>query len=187
VPQPGDSGDASRLVGQAWARPPARSKQALGFPGWPVWECIPTPGHTPGHVSYFRAGDRVLISGDAVVTLKVNSWAGLLLQRPGLSGPTVVHHLEPASGQGVHRAACPPRADCWPATTAGPWLATERPRHSAPTPSTHATCDEPARTRLAGDSIRVGRATDRHRLSRTWSASARAMSTAVPVARNSGL
>jgi glyoxylase-like metal-dependent hydrolase (beta-lactamase superfamily II) len=29
---------------------------------------------------------RVLISGDALVTLKVNSWAGLLLQRSGLSG-----------------------------------------------------------------------------------------------------
>ena len=58
-----------------------------GVPGLPDWECIPTPGHTPGHVSYFRPADRVLISGDALVTLKVNSWSGLLLQRPGLSGP----------------------------------------------------------------------------------------------------
>jgi len=59
----------------------------VGVPGLPGWECIPTPGHTPGHVSYFRASDRVLITGDALVTLKVNSWAGLLLGRPGLSGP----------------------------------------------------------------------------------------------------
>ena len=58
-----------------------------GVPGLPGWACIPTPGHTPGHVSYFRPGDRVLISGDAVLTLKVNSWSGLLLQRAGLSGP----------------------------------------------------------------------------------------------------
>jgi glyoxylase-like metal-dependent hydrolase (beta-lactamase superfamily II) len=58
-----------------------------GVPGLPGWECIPTPGHTPGHVSYFRASDRVLITGDALVTLKVNSLAGLLWQRPGLSGP----------------------------------------------------------------------------------------------------
>jgi glyoxylase-like metal-dependent hydrolase (beta-lactamase superfamily II) len=58
-----------------------------GVPGLPGWECIPTPGHTPGHVSYFRPSDRVLITGDALVTLKVNTWAGLLLQRPGLSGP----------------------------------------------------------------------------------------------------
>lgn len=58
-----------------------------GVPGLPGWECVPTPGHTPGHVSCFRPSDRVLITGDALVTLKVNSWDGLLLQRPGLSGP----------------------------------------------------------------------------------------------------
>jgi glyoxylase-like metal-dependent hydrolase (beta-lactamase superfamily II) len=56
-------------------------------PGLPDWQCIPTPGHTPGHVSFFRANDRVLITGDALVTLKVNSLSGLLLQRQGLSGP----------------------------------------------------------------------------------------------------
>jgi len=38
-------------------------------------------------VSYFRPDDRVLITGDALVTLKMNSLTGLLLQRPGLSGP----------------------------------------------------------------------------------------------------
>lgn len=58
-----------------------------GLPGLPDWECIPTPGHTPGHVSFFRASDRVLITGDAVVTLRLNSVTGLLLQRQGLSGP----------------------------------------------------------------------------------------------------
>jgi glyoxylase-like metal-dependent hydrolase (beta-lactamase superfamily II) len=58
-----------------------------GVPGLPGWECIPTPGHTPGHLAYFRPRDRVLISGDAVVTLKLNSMSGLLLQRGGLSGP----------------------------------------------------------------------------------------------------
>lgn len=58
-----------------------------GVPGLPGWECIPTPGHTPGHVSYFRPRDRVLIAGDALVTVKLNSWSGPLLPRPGLSGP----------------------------------------------------------------------------------------------------
>ena len=56
-------------------------------PGLAGWGCVATPGHTPGHVAYFRPHDRVLISGDAVVTLKLNSVSGLLLQRPGLSGP----------------------------------------------------------------------------------------------------
>lgn len=58
-----------------------------GVPGLPDWECIPTPGHTPGHVSYFRPRDRVLITGDALVTVKIKTLTGLLLQRPGLSGP----------------------------------------------------------------------------------------------------
>ncbi|HEX5331201.1 MAG TPA: MBL fold metallo-hydrolase [Cellulomonas sp.] len=57
------------------------------IPGLGGWKCIPTPGHTPGHVSYFRPRDRVLISGDALMTLKVNTVQGLLLQQPGLSGP----------------------------------------------------------------------------------------------------
>ena len=58
-----------------------------GVPGLPGWECLPTPGHTPGHVSYFRPVDRVLITGDAIVTLRLNSWSGLLRGRTGLSGP----------------------------------------------------------------------------------------------------
>ena len=78
-----------------------------GIPGLPGWECIPTPGHTPGHVSFFRPTDRVLIAGDASVTLKINAWTGLLLQRPGLSGLAVVHDLEPAGSQAVHPAAGP--------------------------------------------------------------------------------
>ena len=56
-------------------------------PGLPGWTFVPTPGHTPGHMAYFRPQDRVLISGDALVTLLVNSVGGLVLQRPGLSGP----------------------------------------------------------------------------------------------------
>lgn len=56
-------------------------------PGLPGWACIPTPGHTPGHVSFFRPRDRVLITGDALVTMKMNSLTGLLMQRPGISGP----------------------------------------------------------------------------------------------------
>jgi glyoxylase-like metal-dependent hydrolase (beta-lactamase superfamily II) len=56
-------------------------------PGLASWRWIPTPGHTPGHVAYVRDRDRVVISGDALVTLRVNSWSGLLRQRQGLSGP----------------------------------------------------------------------------------------------------
>ena len=60
-----------------------------GVPGLPDWERIPTPGHTPGHVSYFRASDRVLITGDALLTVNGSSLWGLL-PLPGkrtISGP----------------------------------------------------------------------------------------------------
>jgi glyoxylase-like metal-dependent hydrolase (beta-lactamase superfamily II) len=57
------------------------------IPGVPGWACVPTPGHTVGHVSFFRAADRVLISGDALVTAKIDTVASLLLGRNGLSGP----------------------------------------------------------------------------------------------------
>jgi glyoxylase-like metal-dependent hydrolase (beta-lactamase superfamily II) len=70
--------------------------RALGpdapVPGLPDWECIPTPGHTPGHVAFFRTSDRVLITGDAIVTVNLNSfWGfmswGLRLNKPRVSGP----------------------------------------------------------------------------------------------------
>ncbi len=57
------------------------------IPGMEGWQWIHAPGHTPGHVAFFRARDRVVISGDAVLTLAVNSWSGLLRQAQGLSGP----------------------------------------------------------------------------------------------------
>ena len=63
-----------------------------GVPGLPGWECIPTPGHTPGHVSFFRPADRVLITGDAVLTVHLNSlWSflrwGVGRNKQRLSGP----------------------------------------------------------------------------------------------------
>jgi glyoxylase-like metal-dependent hydrolase (beta-lactamase superfamily II) len=57
------------------------------IPGLDGLAWIHTPGHTPGHVAYVRQRDRVVISGDALLTLEVNTWSGLLRQRQGLSGP----------------------------------------------------------------------------------------------------
>jgi glyoxylase-like metal-dependent hydrolase (beta-lactamase superfamily II) len=56
-------------------------------PHLPDWQCVATPGHTLGHVSFFRPTDRVLISGDALVTAKIDTVINLLLRREGLSGP----------------------------------------------------------------------------------------------------
>jgi len=57
------------------------------IPGVAGWEWMPAPGHTPGQVAYVRARDRVVLSGDAVLTIEVNTWAGVLCQRQGISGP----------------------------------------------------------------------------------------------------
>ena len=57
------------------------------LPGAPGWRWFETPGHSPGHVSLFRSGDRTLIAGDAVVTTKQESAISALLQRPEMHGP----------------------------------------------------------------------------------------------------
>ena len=46
--------------------------------GLPGWRWIATPGHSPGHVSFFRASDRVLLAGDAFATMNMDSWLGLV-------------------------------------------------------------------------------------------------------------
>lgn len=56
-------------------------------PGLPDWRCVPTPGHTPGHVAFFRPADGVLLTGDAVLTMNLNSVPDLLLGRHRLAGP----------------------------------------------------------------------------------------------------
>ena len=56
-------------------------------PGLPGWRWVHTPGHSPGHISLFRFSDRVLIAGDAFVTVPQESLLSVLLQRPKVSRP----------------------------------------------------------------------------------------------------
>jgi glyoxylase-like metal-dependent hydrolase (beta-lactamase superfamily II) len=58
-----------------------------GVPGLPGWQAIHSPGHTPGHISLYRREDGVLITGDAVLTVDLNSLLGVLTGRPGVFGP----------------------------------------------------------------------------------------------------
>jgi glyoxylase-like metal-dependent hydrolase (beta-lactamase superfamily II) len=57
------------------------------LPFFEDWEWIHTPGHSPGHVSFFRKKDKVLISGDAVVTVRQDSLYKVLTQSKELNGP----------------------------------------------------------------------------------------------------
>ncbi|WP_102027590.1 MBL fold metallo-hydrolase [Salirhabdus sp. Marseille-P4669] len=56
-------------------------------PNLPEWKWIHTPGHSPGHVSFFRERDRALIVGDAFVTVKQEYLYKVLVQEQEISGP----------------------------------------------------------------------------------------------------
>jgi glyoxylase-like metal-dependent hydrolase (beta-lactamase superfamily II) len=56
-------------------------------PGMTGWRWIHTPGHTPGHVSFFRDEDRTLIAGDAVVSTKQESAIAALTYKAEIHGP----------------------------------------------------------------------------------------------------
>ena len=55
--------------------------------GMPGWRWVPTPGHSPGHVSFFRDNDRALIAGDAVTTTRQESVFAVTTQKRELNGP----------------------------------------------------------------------------------------------------
>jgi glyoxylase-like metal-dependent hydrolase (beta-lactamase superfamily II) len=59
----------------------------INLPFFSDWEWIHTPGHSPGHVSFFRKKDKVLISGDAVITVRQDSFYKVLIQAKELNGP----------------------------------------------------------------------------------------------------
>ncbi|RYD57884.1 MAG: MBL fold metallo-hydrolase [Sphingobacteriales bacterium] len=56
-------------------------------PFLPGWIYLHTPGHAPGHVSFFRQRDKVLVAGDAVVTTNQESAMSVMMQTKILSGP----------------------------------------------------------------------------------------------------
>jgi glyoxylase-like metal-dependent hydrolase (beta-lactamase superfamily II) len=54
----------------------------------PGWQVLHTPGHTPGHVSFFRPEDGTLLVGDAFCTTKPESFfEAAVAQQPELHGP----------------------------------------------------------------------------------------------------
>ncbi|MFD1781354.1 MBL fold metallo-hydrolase [Fredinandcohnia salidurans] len=56
-------------------------------PHLPEFRWIHTPGHAPGHVSFFRERDRALIVGDAFVTVKQEYLYKVFTQELEISGP----------------------------------------------------------------------------------------------------
>ncbi|ALJ00512.1 MBL fold metallo-hydrolase [Rufibacter tibetensis] len=56
-------------------------------PELPEWHWVFTPGHSPGQVALFRESDRTLISADAVITVKQDSFYKVLMQTEEIQGP----------------------------------------------------------------------------------------------------
>ncbi|MBB3660849.1 glyoxylase-like metal-dependent hydrolase (beta-lactamase superfamily II) [Rhizobium sp. BK650] len=87
-------GGAMALLSPLYPRSPVDIGQWLralpadgSTPFMPGWTWLHTPGHTPGHVSFWRASDRCLIAGDAIITTGQESVYEVLTQRPEMHGP----------------------------------------------------------------------------------------------------
>lgn len=60
-------------------------------PFLPGFEWIHTPGHTAGHVSFYRASDGLLIVGDAFVTVQQDALYKVITQKKEIHGPPVYY------------------------------------------------------------------------------------------------
>ena len=56
-------------------------------PFLPDWKWLHTPGHTKGHVSFWREADGSLIAGDAFITTGQESAYEIAMQTPEMHGP----------------------------------------------------------------------------------------------------
>lgn len=93
-PDPTVGGGAMAYMSWAYPRGPIDASKYVqplpvdgSVPGLPGWRWIHTPGHTAGHVSFFRSEDRTLIVGDAFVTRKPESALAVITQKKEVHGP----------------------------------------------------------------------------------------------------
>jgi glyoxylase-like metal-dependent hydrolase (beta-lactamase superfamily II) len=75
-------------------------------PFMPGWRWIHTPGHSVGHVSLWRESDRLLVSGDAIVSTGQESAYEVAVQEPEMHGPPMYLTIDwPAAEESVRRIA----------------------------------------------------------------------------------
>ena len=96
----------SRLVGPVWAGPPhpvsrrLREGDQVG-----TFTVIETPGHTAGHISFWREADGVLVVGDVLCNL--NIWTGRTMLREPERRVHAGSGREPPVGPAVERTQSP--------------------------------------------------------------------------------
>jgi hydroxyacylglutathione hydrolase len=100
----------NRLIDRVWAGPPYHVSRALregdevaGF------EVLDVPGHSPGHVAYWRESDRVLVLGDVL------NGMNLFTGTPGLHEPPQVFTSDVARNRESARrlATLEPKVVCF--------------------------------------------------------------------------
>lgn len=110
---PGVGGGAMAWLSFIYPREPLNLDRIYSLPEdgsvpfLPDWKWIHTPGHTPGHISLFRAADKLLIAGDAIVTTKQESAVSALTQKPQMvRRPPAYFTIDwQAAGDSVRRLA----------------------------------------------------------------------------------
>jgi len=93
-PDPGAGGGLMSLLAPFYPRGPIELGTHVrplpdngSIPELEGWKWIHTPGHTDGHVAFYRESDRCLIVGDAFSTTKAESVLAIASQKPELHGP----------------------------------------------------------------------------------------------------
>jgi len=93
-PDPGVGGGLMSAMSPLFPRGPYDVRDRLhalpedgSVPFLPGWRWIATPGHTVGHVSFWRESDGTLISGDAFISTNQESAYAVTVQAPELHGP----------------------------------------------------------------------------------------------------
>jgi glyoxylase-like metal-dependent hydrolase (beta-lactamase superfamily II) len=98
APDPSVGGGAMPALSVLFPRGPFDVRRWLrafpadgSLPGLAGWKWVFTPGHTPGHVSFWRERDRLVIAGDAFVTTNQESVYAVAVQKPELHGPPLYY------------------------------------------------------------------------------------------------
>ncbi|HLG94972.1 MAG TPA: MBL fold metallo-hydrolase [Bryobacteraceae bacterium] len=83
----------------------ALPSETMGLPG-AGWKWVHTPGHSPGHVAFFRRSDGTLLAGDAFTTVNLNSFFASATGLPRVCGPPATATYDwTAAGESVSRLA----------------------------------------------------------------------------------
>ena len=120
-------------------------------PELPDWQWLHVPGHSPGQVAFFRPSDHLLVSADALITVRQDSLYRVLVQQQQVCGPPVYLTTDWDAAHASAKKAGGARA-------ANP---SARPRHGNAGRGTPTRPVPPARQLAAGSSARprqVGKA-----------------------------